>query len=999
MRITQMNLADFGIYHQVRWNPPEKGLIVMHGQNESGKTTLMKYVRSMFFGYPPGEESDYSAGMTIRREDGKDYQIIRQGKAYYLTNGWDKTEEEPANLWWHGLDQQAYDKIFAMGLEDLQGFTILSNEAVRSHFFRVEGGTGMERARREVNQQLAALLQPSPQGKKPINLLVNEQKDFERRIHGMAYDEEEFAKLQKEEQESHAVENRIRLDIEDSKQQIERVSLPIAAWDVYLRGQDAVQQMQKLADVSQFPADGAARWKELEDKINTLEEQMRSLRSLNRKEPAFQDKWNRWLKAAPHLDEMYHHLGEWKQAAGEIENHDEARLQEQRKQQTQALQQWTNGQEVPQNVDWTGGLSRVQDLDKSRQELEKWQASEPQEVTLPAETAEKDERTPEEWAEINAAAGKMRQLISQRQKIKEQQEWLRRAPFDSVKGIPVPSIAFVIAAAVCLLAVYGGNFNAVAGWLGALLCLGAAGYFFWRQQHQDEQMPREMDELVSRLSEIDEQINELAYQSASFGLRGQDTDEEWQRALDDLQQQYQDWQAQKSREAWLTEQQEKYRSLQEKWEREGKAYKQQQETRQKAWEDWRSKAGFPSLRAEAVSQAKEAWDTWKRLLDSSANWQKRRAELDEKIQQLQTQAAGIFKEVGETKPASLENAEAVYQKWQDIRVKAEVAREQDRQQEERETQIARLEKEKEQQEIQQKKLLSLAGVETEAEFRSKVLRYRQFQQYKEVYDQTEAHLRLIAKTPKLLSELQRELKTHTLKTWQDERDYYQRKIDDAEKNLAGVVEKRGSIVERLSQMAKSDEYSKLLQQREIRLTKLDQDADAWLAYLYTQYMLEKAQEYYEQVRQPQVIQAASTYLSRMTNGRYTLQASVDGKQLYAIDGSQRRLPEKQWSSGLGDQIYLAIRLSLAMSFASQIEPMPLILDDILVRFDEQRQKEALQFLAFLGKDQQIFLFTCSEATNKIAKAVQKELAGETDTIHLYEIEKGTIRAQSEAKEA
>lgn len=55
MKIIQMNLDDFGIYHNVEWQPPEKGLIVMHGRNESGKTTLMKYVRSMFFGYGRGE--------------------------------------------------------------------------------------------------------------------------------------------------------------------------------------------------------------------------------------------------------------------------------------------------------------------------------------------------------------------------------------------------------------------------------------------------------------------------------------------------------------------------------------------------------------------------------------------------------------------------------------------------------------------------------------------------------------------------------------------------------------------------------------------------------------------------------------------------------------------------------------------------------------------------------------------------------------------------------
>ena len=85
-------------------------------------------------------------------------------------------------------------------------------------------------------------------------------------------------------------------------------------------------------------------------------------------------------------------------------------------------------------------------------------------------------------------------------------------------------------------------------------------------------------------------------------------------------------------------------------------------------------------------------------------------------------------------------------------------------------------------------------------------------------------------------------------------------------------------------------------------------------------------------------------------------------------------------------------MSLAMAFSKQIEPMPIILDDILVRFDEQRQKEAIRFLADLGRKEQIFLFTCSMETRKLAEEVQKLLAGETDTIHLFEIEQGTIES-------
>lgn len=93
MKITEMHLDDFGIYHNVSWNPPEHGLIVMHGRNESGKTTLMKYVRSMFFGYLRGDWKGYFGSMGIRREDGKEYRIVRNEKEYFLSDGQEKVQE------------------------------------------------------------------------------------------------------------------------------------------------------------------------------------------------------------------------------------------------------------------------------------------------------------------------------------------------------------------------------------------------------------------------------------------------------------------------------------------------------------------------------------------------------------------------------------------------------------------------------------------------------------------------------------------------------------------------------------------------------------------------------------------------------------------------------------------------------------------------------------------------------------------------------------------
>ena len=74
-----------------------------------------------------------------------------------------------------------------------------------------------------------------------------------------------------------------------------------------------------------------------------------------------------------------------------------------------------------------------------------------------------------------------------------------------------------------------------------------------------------------------------------------------------------------------------------------------------------------------------------------------------------------------------------------------------------------------------------------------------------------------------------------------------------------------------------------------------------------------------------------------------------------------RLPIYHWSSGLADQVYLALRLALAKVFSYQVDALPIILDDILVRFDEDRQKSALELLAELGE---LNKFGCLHVSNK-----------------------------------
>ncbi|WP_235720038.1 AAA family ATPase [Megasphaera lornae] len=232
---------------------------------------------------------------------------------------------------------------------------------------------------------------------------------------------------------------------------------------------------------------------------------------------------------------------------------------------------------------------------------------------------------------------------------------------------------------------------------------------------------------------------------------------------------------------WEKEQQAMYAALVEKWRQEGAAIKTRLADSEKSWEQWCGTYGFVALPVHKRQEAEQAWKTWRRLVTEQQEWQIKKQEIQQRLRHWQDETEQLFREIGIQQEASFTGAVAAYKQWQEIHVQGEVAREQDRQLALQREQLIQLQKKLQEQEAQQEQVLLRAGVKTEGEFRSKVLKYKQFCQYKEVYEQSEAHLRLLAKTPQILKELRHELQVHTMKNWTEEKAYYERKIKEIEK--------------------------------------------------------------------------------------------------------------------------------------------------------------------------------------------------------------------------
>ena len=87
-----------------------------------------------------------------------------------------------------------------------------------------------------------------------------------------------------------------------------------------------------------------------------------------------------------------------------------------------------------------------------------------------------------------------------------------------------------------------------------------------------------------------------------------------------------------------------------------------------------------------------------------------------------------------------------------------------------------------------------------------------------------------------------------------------------------------------------------------------------------------------------------------------------------IDSGNSEVPVSGMSEGTRDQLYLALRLAGLELHLQDHEPMPMILDDLLVHFDDNRATNALKAMSHLGQTSQVLLFTHHAHVVELARA-------------------------------
>ena len=182
-----------------------------------------------------------------------------------------------------------------------------------------------------------------------------------------------------------------------------------------------------------------------------------------------------------------------------------------------------------------------------------------------------------------------------------------------------------------------------------------------------------------------------------------------------------------------------------------------------------------------------------------------------------------------------------------------------------------------------------------------------------------------------------------------------RLLSDAAQEQQRLQNRLGQYQGRMDALGEEAALKKQLAQVNTRLQKLEETYAALTIALET---LTEARLELQRRFAPRITKRAQEWMGTMSGGRYDRLNLGDDFTLHAGALQEDTLHEALWrSDGTVDQLYLALRLAVSEELTPEA---PLILDDALVRFDDDRMKAALKILKTQSQTKQVILFTCQK---------------------------------------
>ena len=1018
MRIDNIHIEGFGRFANYDIGLLETPITVFYGPNEAGKSTLLAFIRSILFGfptrhgaqhYPPLAGGSHGGSITIVDQNRNSYTVRRvQGSGtgpLTMTNGdgqtFDETVLRPL-LGHHSKD--VFESIFAFTLDELHSNDLLENEKVNSQIYSAGMGalTLPDALKRIENERNGLFLKGG--SKQEIAEVAKELRDIESKLNEVANNAARFGDLstklesvEKDRKQLDMLRRQHQSNLE-CQRRLER------AWDDWNDFVTAEQELVDMKVISDFPDDGVSRLERLEEGIR---------KAMQEYETAFGDVADAKSKAEVGIE--HEDILEQSDIIRSLERGRErfdsavrdlperkTELEERERLLDDTLKdidpEWDDVhlEEFDLSIAVREEISKYgESLRKADADLERYRADLAQdkkalrEATEAVNAAKRDlegirkpsldeEQARQRRKLIREANLRLFQKESTRKRLSELQEQLdalvRHASpglwRNNQKAIAVGGILFGLALLVGGI-LYG---ESALPWIVivALTVIGMAAYLFstGSSPNPDVESPLAspiQESLIHSKAELGKLQSVLEQTKAALGFATIDEVSliSAEDSLDDEEALMREW-ASLCKAFEGAEKLTKHRkSRMDQSEEDVAVAKAQLETTQREWGKWLRAHGLrDTLVPQTVVELQRMVELGLARLRDVRDWKERigiiNKSIDDYIDQVEplTLAFAIpcdrnaLRDVAAAADRLVELRDEV-QNIVRKRTEAEEALKKAKHRlEERDGDLRKAKAEMED-------LLSSGEASGVEEFRRRGKVYQEREDLKEKRREALYRLQHFSGPGEHLEALQKTLRDTDIQTIKDSARQSEEQQEAVETGIRELDTKRGSIETELQTLTSEEESSRLRTNRSILLEQMREHAQEWAKGTLAERLLEEARSTFERERQPGVVRHAEAFFSEITDGRYDKVAAPLGQKTIRVAGADGLGKEPSTlSRGTREQLFLSLRFGLVRELGERTEPLPVIVDEVLVNFDPERALRAAKAFTELSHSNQVLVFTC-----------------------------------------
>jgi len=999
MLIEKLMIYGYGKFENQSIDFKDQSFQMIYGQNEAGKSTIMSFIHSIFFGFPtkqqtenryePKKSNAYGGYIVVRTDDNQSIKIERtSGKASgdLIIENEDGTRLDEAYLQaiLGGIDRETYRSIFSFDIHGLQRIQKMNSDQIGKYLFlsSIYGADALFTIENTLTKQQDILYKPT--GKRPIlNEALTTLKDSHGRLLEAKRNNHDYQMLidkkndLKRKLEATALEKKQALA---SQRELERIHavLPLLRelnW--------CEEQLLRLPDTKEFPEDGLQQLDYYNVTLQPLEAELHvlhnkkeqlineengivvnqavldlypSITSLREQLPVYKEKKKKRDQLIERIDQTGHEIHMYKQRIyPNVSDEDlltikaTVLMKESIKNAIIAEQQLKQRKKT---------LDEQFEQTKNLLEETEWKISELKKSILSDYERQKLEH------EISKRQSTNRDYLKEEQKqltnqlnirIKEQQKEKKQR-------------LTIISLFACLVAAGTGWAMFSQYWLVSIVLI--IGFFIslfiikqvtMKKDAFAEHLKRQIKSIEEELAKFTEA--DSGQTSMSRLLLEMEKDNQTKQALHHEQLLFKQYERNYDRVIGLFEE----------WEKE--QFHHEETYKQLAKELLIDRTAAPEIILEAFELLQQLQELLLKrnkdlsevqILNEEINQYERR--IIEMLESCQLSYLSI-------EEAAIEIHKLLLQQNEKVKMLTNLHE----RKHELEESIRSLEDKISYLKAEKESLLKKAGLEDEEQFR----RYAHHHSEREELIKQKVWIE-----KQLATEQNVNLEQLSIKEYDDideqllEIEQEVEKLTKFEKDLH---QQYSTVDVKINHIEQNGVYSNLLHSFEMEKAEVRELAEQWVVRALAKDLLHQTVERYRQTKLPALIGHIEQFFRTLTMEQYHRVFLPNQKQSFIVERNDgMRFFAEELSQATAEQLYLSIRLALVKTINEQVT-LPIMIDDSFVHFDHERTAESIKLMQELKQENQVIFFTCHKhiAENYQSDTVihLNELAGTSKLYH------------------